>query len=146
MSSESLVDSDSVVVRHLGRVGAPIVVSFPGEPSPLVRVPSVCSTWDKPGPIELTRLRGLDLEDCAILLRTTTQAIHSITTASIEALLSARISCVGIDGTLGNRRELLDAGLVVIERLALHDLPRAGFCLTVDGEATAFVRPTPWLS
>ncbi len=135
----------------LGRIGDPVVLSVPssfqGDDDSLDLVPAVCSLWEKPGPVELTRLSGLDLERCGLLVRSTLGEALLVPSPSIDAFLSAQIFCVGTNVRFTNRRELLDAGLVVFEHLSLVDLPRAGFCLSVSStEVTAIVRAYQWTS
>ena len=147
----------------LGQLGHPVVISFPthdptqaptqapGHASfqagvaDLKLVPSVCSPWDKPGPIEMTRLAGLDLERCGLLVRSTMAEPLICSVPSIEAFISARISCVGANTSFANRHQLLESGFVVLEHLDLVDLPRAGFCLSVSStHVTAIVRAYQW--
>ena len=133
----------------LGRLGDPVVVRVPsnfcGGDDSLDLVPSVCSLWEKPGPVELTRLAGLDLERCGLLIRSELGDPLPISPPSIDAFLSAQIFCVGTNVSFANREELLHAGLVVLEYLSLVDLPRAGFCVSVSPtEVTATVRAHQW--
>ena len=133
----------------LGRLGDPVVLCVPsnfctGDDS-LDLVPSVCSPWEKPGPVELTRLAGLDLERCGLLIRSTLGEPLPVSSPSINAFLSAQIFCVGTNMSFANRDELLHAGLVVLEHLSLVELPRAGFCVGVSAtEVTAIVRAHQW--
>ena len=132
----------------LGALGQPVAVFYPTQslaPSALDLVPSVCSPWDKPGPVELTRLSGLDLQHCGLLIRSAPSDVLVVSTPSIAAVLSAQIICVGTNNEFANRKELLDAGLIVLEQLDLVELPRAGFCITVSTtEVTATVRAYQW--
>ena len=133
----------------LGQLGNPVAMTYPAarntEPGPLDLIPSVCSPWEKPGPVELTRLSGLDLEKCGLLIRSSSAQPLACTTPSIQAFLSAQIFCVGTNVSFVNRDELLDSGLVILEYLHLDDLPRAGFCINVSPtEVTAIVRAHQW--
>jgi hypothetical protein len=130
---------------HLGVPGEQVRVTYP--PSRLAlpeRTPSVCSLWDKPEQIDLARLSGLDLENCAWLIRTPAQQPLACSTASITALLSAQIICLGTDASFTNAHELCEAGIVVIEGLALTDVPRVGFCLTIGESVIADVQTVSW--
>lgn len=100
--------------------------------------------WDKAQPIDLARLSGLDLEDCGWLIRTPIQQPTLCSTASIDALLRAHIILIGIDGSFANPSELVDAGLIVAEGLALDDVPRVGFCVTVNESVTADIQNLTW--
>ncbi len=135
----------------LGRLGNPVAVTYPAERDAESEapglVPSVCSPWEKPGPVELTRLSGLDLEKCGLLIRSSNLEPLACTTPSIKAFLSAQIYCVGTNVSFANRDELVDSGFVVFEYLRLDDLPRAGFCIGVSAtEVTAIVRAHQWTS
>jgi hypothetical protein len=110
-----------------------------------IETPAVCSPWDKPGAIDLGRLSGLDLQQCAILIRTNSTEPAICSEVSLRALLSSQIICIGSDTTFANRDELEQAGLLVLEELALDALPRTGFCLfAVGDELHAVIRKTPW--
>ncbi len=129
----------------LGIVGAPVRMLFPSSRTALPpRTPSVCSTWDKPEPIDLARLSGLDLEDCGWLIRTPRQDPTVCSTASIDALLRAQIILIGIDGSFANASELVDAGIIVAEGLTLDDVPRVGFCVTLGESLTADIQNFTW--
>lgn len=132
-------------VLHLGTPGETVRVTYPpGRITLPERTPSVCSLWEKPGPIDLARLSGLDLENCAWLIRTPTQQPLTCSEASISALLRAHIICLGTDATFDNADELCSSGIVVVEGLALAEVPRVGFCLTVGDTVTADVQNFTW--
>jgi hypothetical protein len=132
-------------ILHLGVLGESVRVTYPPERLTLPeRTPSVCSQWDKPEEIDLSRLQGLDLEDCAWLIRAPLQQPLSCSDASIRALQSAQIICLGTDATFANADALSAAGIVVLEGLALHDVPRVGFCLTIGESVTADVQKVTW--
>ena len=108
--------------------------------------PGVCSPWDKPEPVNLDRLSGLDLEGCAVLIRTPGTGPISCAPSTIDAFLRARIICVGTNTTFTDTGDLLAAGLIVIDGIDLAPLPRAGFCITLlDDELHATVRRFPWI-
>lgn len=116
-------------------------------------VPAICVTRLDTPVIDLARLGGLDLQGCAILVRTD----HSrhfgtpryfedhprLSVATAEALVRAEVACVGIDSLNVDAIEgddaagrpvhtiLLGAGIPIIEHLAnLAALPRGGFRFT----------------
>jgi hypothetical protein len=130
---------------NLGTIDASVRVTYPtGRPELAPRTPSVCSTWDKPQPIDLARLSGLDLENCGWLIRTPQQLPTVCSPDSIQALLSAHIILLGIDGSFANASELVEAGIVVLEGLALTDVPRVGFCVTISESVIADVQNFTW--
>lgn len=131
-------------------------------------VPAICVTRLDSPVIDLPRLHELDLEGCAILIRTD----HSrhfgtprylidhpyVSEATARALVAANVACVGIDslnidaitGEAGAGRPvhttLLGAGIPIIEHLTnLEALPRGGFRFTavpprIEGVGTFPVR------
>jgi arylformamidase len=113
-------------------------------------VPAVCVARLDTAVIELPKLHELDLEGCAVLIRTDhskkfgTAAYFEnhpfISVATAESMVAAKIACVGIDslnidatsGDAGVGRPvhtiLLRAGIPIIEHLTnLEALPRNGF-------------------
>ena len=129
----------------LGSIGATVRLTFPTSRAELPpRTPSVCSTWDKPQPIDLARISGLDLENCGWLIRTPLQEPATCSAASIDALLRAQIILIGIDGSFANASDLVDAGIIVAEGLTLDDVPRVGFCVTVGQSFTAEIQNFTW--
>lgn len=135
----------TVRVVDLGAVGAPVRLHLPEQRSEFPNAtPGVCATWDKPVPVDLTRLSGLDLQDCAWLVRSVEGAALTVSTASITALVSAQIICAGTNERFANLDELLDANIIVIEGLDLTAVPRVGFMLTVYSNVHAHVRDMGW--
>jgi hypothetical protein len=132
-------------ILHLGIPGDTVRVTYPSTRFALPeRTPSVCSLWDKPEQIDLARLSGLDLENCAWLIRTPAQQPLECSAASIAALQSAQVICLGTDASFTNAHELSQAGIVVVEGLALSDVPRVGFCLTIGQSVIADVQTVSW--
>ena len=135
----------TVRLVDLGAVDAPVRLHLPERRLALPHAtPGVCATWDKPVPVDLTRLHGMDLEDCAWLVRSVEGVPLTVSTASITALVSARIICAGTNETFTNVDEMLAADIIVVEGLDLSDLPRVGFTLTVATNVHAHVRDHGW--
>ncbi len=135
----------SVTVVDLGVLHNPVRLHLP--PQRLLSAegtPGVCGTWDKPAPVDLTRLSGLDLQDCAWLVRSVHDVPLTMSTESIEALVSAQIICAGTNTSFTNVDELLAANIVVLEALDLTQVPRVGFVLRVGSNVHAHVRDMGW--
>jgi hypothetical protein len=124
------------------RLAGPVGWSPPVDP-----VPGVCSMWDRPGPVDLTRLAGLDLEGCALVIRVPSAEAFVLTGTTVDALVRAHMSLVATDTTVTNGAVLHEHGIATINGLDHLDLvPRAGFCLAFDGDRlTAEIRKTPWI-
>ena len=135
----------TVRLVDLGAVDSPVRLHLPTGRFGLPHAtPGVCASWDKPVPVDLTRLSGLDLEDCAWLVRSIEGVPLTVSSASIKALASARIICAGTNETFTNVEELLAADIIVVEGLDLSQLPRVGFTLTVNTSVHAHVRDIGW--
>lgn len=135
----------TVRLVDLGVLDAPVRLHLPSGRAELPHAtPGVCAAWDKPVPVDLTRLSGLDLEDCAWLVRSVEGVPLTVSSASIAALVSARIICAGTNETFTNVDELLAADIIVVEGLDLSDVPRVGFTLTVATSVHAHVRDIGW--
>ena len=114
-------------------------------------VPAVCVERLGQRVIDLPRLHELDLEGCAVLVRTG-HSVHfgtdayltdhpHLSAATAEALVAAKVACVGIDSLNIDSTEafngrpvhsiLLKAGIPIIEHLTnLDQIPRTGFRFT----------------
>lgn len=126
-------------------VDAPVRLHLPPKRSLSAEgTPGVCASWDKPAPVDLTRLSGLDLQDCAWLVRSADAVPLTVSTASIAALISSQIICAGTNATFTNLEELLDANIVVLEGLDLTRVPRVGFILRIGTNVHAHVRDMGW--
>ena len=129
-------------------------------------VPAVCVERLGQRVIDLPRLHELDLEGCAVLVRTG-HSVHfgtdayltdhpHLSAATAEALVAAKVACVGIDSLNIDSTEafngrpvhsiLLKAGIPIIEHLTnLDQIPRTGFRFTavppkIEGMGTFTVR------
>ena len=136
----------TVTVVDLGSLDAPVRLHLPPHRASFPeRTPGVCASWDKPAPVDLTRLSGLDLQDCAWLVRSVEFVPLTVSAASIAALVSAQIICAGTNATFTNLDEILAADIFVLEGLDLARVPRVGFVLHVGTSVHAHVRDIGWI-